>query len=283
MKRIAVAFYVWCINISNALISDVAHCCGGFLCGGLIETTKNIILCGWMDYATATTKTTTPVPVERESNLWLHLRYTLPNSFVKFAIHSFLMPTETTTTVTMMTIVTLIPRMFLFELAFDFAHYWIHRLCHENKWLYQNIHKTHHTHHKLTSIQTMIMSPIEVVLVYGIPLLIGTSVVRFSRFEFYLECSFLSYQEFGGHLGRKMRPTSSFPQCVWIPQKLGSIELYSEDHEMHHSLLNCNYGKRFALFDNLFGTFKDSLLKTQQSPLNACPSPSPLSATDSRT
>jgi sterol desaturase/sphingolipid hydroxylase (fatty acid hydroxylase superfamily) len=34
--------------------------------------------------------------------------------------------------------------LFLFELVFDLCHYWVHRLCHEVKWLYRHTHKLHH-------------------------------------------------------------------------------------------------------------------------------------------
>ena len=50
-----------------------------------------------------------------------------------------------------------------------------------------------------------------------------------------------------------MRPTSSFPQCIWLP-RLFNIELYTEDHDLHHSRNNCNYSKRFSLWDKIFKT-----------------------------
>lgn len=37
------------------------------------------------------------------------------------------------------------------------------------------------------------------------------------------------------------------------------IQLHKRDaayHDLHHKLLTCNYGKRFAIFDKLFGTYQ---------------------------
>jgi len=36
---------------------------------------------------------------------------------------------------------------------------------------------------------------------------------------------------------------SSFTQFIWLPKYLG-IEMYSEDHALHHTDPNCNYAKK---------------------------------------
>lgn len=61
--------------------------------------------------------------------------------------------------------------------------------------------------------------------------------------------------EISGHIGKRMHPTSSFSQFIWLP-KFFNIELYTEDHDLHHSHNNCNYSKRFSLWDKVFGTHK---------------------------
>jgi sterol desaturase/sphingolipid hydroxylase (fatty acid hydroxylase superfamily) len=66
-----------------------------------------------------------------------------------------------------------------------------------------------------------------------------------------------NFIEISGHSGKKLYPTSCFSQFKWLPQWL-NIELYTEDHDLHHSLNNCNYGKRFSLWDKLFNTYKCS-------------------------
>ena len=62
------------------------------------------------------------------------------------------------------------------------------------------------------------------------------------------------YTELAGHSGKLLSPASSFPQCIWLPRLL-NIELYAESHDMHHKVSNCNYAKRFSLWDNIFGTY----------------------------
>jgi len=78
---------------------------------------------------------------------------------------------------------------------------------------------------------------------------------NFSLFEYVMLSVYKQYTELAGHSGKKLSPSSSFPQCVWLP-KILNIELYSEDHNMHHNLNNCNYSKRFSLWDKIFGTYK---------------------------
>lgn len=77
----------------------------------------------------------------------------------------------------------------------------------------------------------------------------------FSRLEYEILYIYLKYQEISGHNGHTTYPTSCFGQCIWLPRIL-NIELYSEDHYLHHSLNNCNYAKRFSLWDKLFNTYK---------------------------
>jgi sterol desaturase/sphingolipid hydroxylase (fatty acid hydroxylase superfamily) len=60
--------------------------------------------------------------------------------------------------------------------------------------------------------------------------------------------------EISGHCGKNIN-SCSFPQFVWLP-KLFKIEMYAEDHDAHHRFNNCNYSKRFILWDKLFLTYK---------------------------
>jgi sterol desaturase/sphingolipid hydroxylase (fatty acid hydroxylase superfamily) len=63
------------------------------------------------------------------------------------------------------------------------------------------------------------------------------------------------FLEISGHTNKKLFPNGSFPQFIWLP-KLLNIQIFTEDHNLHHVLNNCNYGKRFSLWDKLFGTYK---------------------------
>lgn len=153
-------------------------------------------------------------------------------------------------------------KSFAFELLFDLVHYTLHRELHSNKFLYRVIHKDHHRFNVPTPRSTFYMTPIDLILSYSVPLAISSYIIPFTMFEFYVITTFLTYQEIGGHIGRKMYPTSSFPMFVWLPRSLG-IELYTEEHTAHHTRLNCNYSKRFTIWDRLFGTHYDII--TQQS------------------
>jgi sterol desaturase/sphingolipid hydroxylase (fatty acid hydroxylase superfamily) len=163
----------------------------------------------------------------------------------------------------MMTVFHFFYKSFLFELIFDFYHYSFHRLVHAHPILYRHIHKQHHQYHEPTATTAFYMSAPDLIMTHCIPLFLTVILLSLnqytsiSRLDFMLINTYLSYQEVGGHLGRWMNPTSSFAQFIWIPKWL-NIELYTEDHDLHHSQSRYNYSKRFSLWDKLFGTFKKS-------------------------
>jgi len=147
-----------------------------------------------------------------------------------------------------------LPVSFLHEVVFDFFHYWGHRLCHEVPLLYRRVHKKHHTFHHPTVMITFYQDPSDLVLTNVLPFLAAFFLVR-PRSALHLAQLMVtkSYTEMSGHVGRELFPSSSFPQCVWLPRLL-SIELYAEDHDNHHKLNDCNFSKRFCLWDKAFGT-----------------------------
>lgn len=156
-------------------------------------------------------------------------------------------------------IVTFIPMSFLFEICFDFFHYFSHRLLH-HKYLYKYFHKKHHTFKHPSAIITFYQEPVDLVLTNSLPTIAALYfchqiVYRFSYFQFHLIIIYKSFVEISGHCGSKMYPTSSFTQCIWLPKALG-IELYTENHDLHHSANHCNYAKRFSLWDKIMGTYK---------------------------
>lgn len=146
-----------------------------------------------------------------------------------------------------------IPKSFLMELVYDFVHYSLHRMMHLPL-LYSFIHKKHHHYPNPITETSFVMTPLDLVLSYTVPLYISTKLFPVSALELELFNVYLLYQEIAGHSGKKTSPSSSFAQCVYLPRFLG-IQLYAEDHNLHHLKLNCNYSKRFSLWDKLFGTF----------------------------
>jgi len=154
------------------------------------------------------------------------------------------------------------PVMFLFEVIFDFFHYWTHRISHFGV-LYKRIHKIHHRHQYPTPITTFYQHPVDLVLSNSIPSFIGLAIVmwgfgiQITYFQLALISCWKTVIEIGGHLGKKIAPASSFPQFVWLAKWLG-WELYIEDHDLHHEKFTCNYSKRFGLWDRVFGTYMKS-------------------------
>jgi sterol desaturase/sphingolipid hydroxylase (fatty acid hydroxylase superfamily) len=149
-------------------------------------------------------------------------------------------------------IITFIPISFLFEIIFDFFHYWTHRFAHTNKYVYKYFHKKHHAHKHVIPIVTFYQHPGDILLSNTLPIILTLSMLRsvslfqVSRLQFSLIIIYKSFVEISGHCGKKLYPTSSFPQFIWLPRSL-QIELYAEDHNLHHTLNNCNYSKRFVL------------------------------------
>lgn len=147
-----------------------------------------------------------------------------------------------------------IPLSFLFEIVFDFFHYWSHRLVHQGVF-YKIVHKKHHKYRNPVTIITYYQDPIDLLLTNSIPTLLTLMLLPvFSLFQYHLLLVYKEFIEISGHSGKRLFPTSCFSQCIWLPRFFG-IQLYTEDHDLHHSANNCNYSKRFNLWDKMFGTY----------------------------
>jgi len=160
-------------------------------------------------------------------------------------------------------IIYFIPVSLLFEIILDFFHYWAHRILHLNRILYKNTHKTHHMYLNPVPINAYYFNPIDLIISISIPMILTIMVLPFnlSLFDFIMISVYKQYTELAGHSGKKLSPASSFPQCIWLPRLL-NIELYAEDHHMHHKLSNCNFAKRFSLWDKIFGTYTNKIKST---------------------
>lgn len=146
----------------------------------------------------------------------------------------------------------LFPLSLIIELIFDFFHYWAHRLSH-NKYFY-GLHKIHHAHKYPTAVTTFYQHPIDLIIANTIPVLITLYLIRVSFFQVSLITAYKTFIEISGHTGKILYPISSFPQFMWLPKFLG-IELYGEDHDVHHTHFKYNFAKRFSLWDKVFGTY----------------------------
>jgi sterol desaturase/sphingolipid hydroxylase (fatty acid hydroxylase superfamily) len=149
-----------------------------------------------------------------------------------------------------------IPQSFLFEVSFDFFHYWFHRLCHTNKFLYKTIHSEHHATSEISVYTTFEQHPVDLLLTNTIPVLASCVLLPPSTYFILVFFWYKSFLEISGHLGKENKGLS-FPQFAWLPKYL-NISLKTRHHNTHHIRPMRNFGKRFALWDKVFGTFEES-------------------------
>jgi len=146
-----------------------------------------------------------------------------------------------------------IPRAFIFELLFDFFHYWTHRFGHSHPLIYNYVHKLHHSDSLVNAYNTFHHTLADIILTNAVPILLAAYLFPLPRFTLTLFFWFKTIVEVSGHTGKDT--TSSFLQFIYLPRTLG-IELYSRDHGLHHYNPNVNFSKRFSIWDKVFGTFK---------------------------
>jgi len=150
-------------------------------------------------------------------------------------------------------LITFIPKSFIFEIIFDFFHYWTHRISHY-KYLYY-YHKTHHEHtNNITVFSTYNHNFYDLIITNVLPMYLTSLIVPLYELQFFIFLIIKTFIEISGHSGKHIN-NSSFIQCSWIP-KLFGIELYSRDHYIHHENFNYNYSKRFIIWDKIFETYK---------------------------
>ena len=146
---------------------------------------------------------------------------------------------------------------FAFEIIFDFFHYLMHFYLHKNPYLYKNFHKTHHKWAYPMPILTFYNHPFDFFFTNSIPTMLTLYIFPFNitYFQYELMHTYKTFLEIGGHSGKVLK-SNSFTQCIWLP-RLFNFHLKVEDHDLHHNLNNCNYAKRFTLWDKVFGTYTD--------------------------
>ena len=159
------------------------------------------------------------------------------------------------TNITVVDYILFIPQSFCFEIIFDFFHYCFHRVLHTNKYFYKYIHSHHHRHSTINVYTTFEQHPVDLFFTNMIPILVSSYIIPSSHLFVFLFFWYKTFLEISGHLGKDNRGLS-FPQFIWIP-KYVDICLKSKNHHHHHVRPMKNFGKRFALWDKVFGTFEE--------------------------
>jgi sterol desaturase/sphingolipid hydroxylase (fatty acid hydroxylase superfamily) len=173
-------------------------------------------------------------------------------SILDTATHIILVGNGSTST----SILYFIPQTFIFEIIFDFFHYWSHRLIHSSTILYSVVHRLHHIDSHISCLSELNHDPADYILTNLIPLFLTQKIYPLSAYFLFIEFWYKSMVEIGGHIGKDLK-TTSFPQCIYLPI-LFRIELRPADHNKHHMISSCNFSKRFSLWDRIFGTYNKS-------------------------
>ena len=151
-------------------------------------------------------------------------------------------------------LVTFIPKTFAVEIVYDFLFYCQHYLLHKIKFLYLHSHKTHHGHTKnLAVISLYIQDPTELVI-SNLTLILLSYIVPLYELQYFMWFIFRTLVEQAGH-SAFINTDSCFSQFIWLPRLL-NIDLNNSDHYNHHAVSDCNYAKRFSLWDKVFKTYK---------------------------
>ena len=140
----------------------------------------------------------------------------------------------------------------------------VHRFMHQNKWVYQNIHRLHHEHttpRTQTNLHFMwldqfIEAVFPIYVSFGVLGMIGLMP---TRYEQTLLVMTLVYYESASHTGKEIPIVTWFPYLSpfvdWIS---GCDQRLIEYHTRHHQLYRCNYSIS-PWWDKFVGTYRMDL------------------------
>eukprot|EP00877_Chromochloris_zofingiensis_P009675 jgi/Chrzof1/4961/Cz15g06130.t1 len=137
----------------------------------------------------------------------------------------------------------MVPEALVWAFISDVLTYFYHKACHDNKWLYNNMHYLHHEYMSPNGGSAlMYVHPVDIFLSNVLtlaPMLMyptyGVTVVIFGLYSLITTTA--------GHTGLEFE--NKFLQWLFDPQY----------HLEHHRLLRCNYAEHFTIMDRLMGTY----------------------------
>jgi sterol desaturase/sphingolipid hydroxylase (fatty acid hydroxylase superfamily) len=160
-------------------------------------------------------------------------------------------------------VVYFIPGLFLYDGVFDFFHYIAHRILHNNN-LYKLYHKKHHKFNHPVAITTFYQHPMDIIISSSVPTVLTLLVIPpVSYLQFSFIIVYKNYLEIKTHSGKWYHPSDSevMRRFPWLSKVVEVTEFGTEDHDLHHSLHNCNYAKKFSVWDKMFHTYKSPYAK----------------------
>jgi len=133
-----------------------------------------------------------------------------------------------------------------FGAAVEVLVYGIHRLLHENLWLYKRIHKKHHEYkseNQLSPFASFAFAPLDGLL----------QACPYALLVFILPCHLAVWE-------LMLFCTGVWSSCIHLPKMFESqFLLSSKHHTLHHTESRCNYGQYFKMCDYLFGTLRNNI------------------------
>ena len=143
-----------------------------------------------------------------------------------------------------LSIVTILMQLFLILIFDDTFFYFLHRMMHENKYIYSKIHKIHHRANSPIPIDYIYVHPLEWMSGFIGPFIGILCMGGVSIYTFWLYLFVRNFHEIGIHSGIKTSNIFSF------------IPFYgtNEHHDVHHAKRDGNYSSTFILWDYIFKT-----------------------------